>query len=51
MPFQAQGATPCSLSSSDVYAIKEEVEDKSLAYPDYYTVPFHGEHVCVWGGG
>jgi hypothetical protein len=28
---------------AEVYAIKEEIEDKSLAYPDYYTVPFHGE--------
>ena len=25
-----------------MYQIKEEIEDKSLQYPSYYTVPFHG---------
>ncbi|KAL4442027.1 hypothetical protein ABPG77_011288 [Micractinium sp. CCAP 211/92] len=35
-------ATVEELSKSEVYQIKEEIEDKSLTYPDYYTVPFHG---------
>ncbi|EFN58298.1 hypothetical protein CHLNCDRAFT_50738 [Chlorella variabilis] len=30
------------LEQSEVFQIKEEIEDKGLAYPDYYTVPFHG---------
>ena len=25
-----------------VFQIKEEIENKDLQYPDYYTVPFHG---------
>ncbi|KAL4427807.1 hypothetical protein ABPG75_001896 [Micractinium tetrahymenae] len=36
------GATVDELSKSEVYQIKEEIEDKFLAYPSYYTVPFHG---------
>ncbi|PRW56637.1 Methyltransferase type 11 [Chlorella sorokiniana] len=30
------------LKQSEVYQIKEEIEDKSVQYPSYYTVPFHG---------
>lgn len=30
------------LEKSEVYQIKEEIEDKNMAYPSYYTVPFHG---------
>lgn len=25
-----------------MYLIKEEIEDPSVIYPAYYTVPFHG---------
>jgi hypothetical protein len=25
-----------------VYQIKEEIEDRNMTYPAYYTVPFHG---------
>jgi ubiquinone/menaquinone biosynthesis C-methylase UbiE len=36
-------ATVTTLESSpEVYAIKEELENKDLTYPDYYTKPFHG---------
>lgn len=31
-----------TLESSEVYTIKEEIEDASLSYPWYYTQPFHG---------
>lgn len=34
-----------------MYQIKEEIEDKSLAYPDYYTVPFHGKRAAGPGAG
>ena len=27
---------------AEVYQIKEEIEDRSMTYPAYYTVPFHG---------
>ena len=27
---------------AEVYQIKEEIEDKAMVYPSYYTVPFHG---------
>ena len=30
-----------------MFQIKEEIEDKGLQYPSYYTVPFHGGR---WGG-
>lgn len=34
-----------------MYQIKEEIEDKSLQYPSYYTVPFHGARRAapLWG--
>lgn len=28
-------------NDAEVYAVREELEDKSLAYPDYYLKPFH----------
>lgn len=28
--------------SKEVYEIKEEIENPSITYPDYYTKPFHG---------
>ncbi|KAL4858410.1 Malonyl-[acyl-carrier protein] O-methyltransferase [Chlorella vulgaris] len=30
------------LEQSEVYQIKQEIEDQSLQYPDYYTQSFHG---------
>ena len=36
------GATVEELRASEVYQIKEEVEDKGVTYPWYYTQPFHG---------
>ena len=40
---------PCSTLSlpprclpAEVYQIKEEIEDRNMTYPAYYTVPFHG---------
>ncbi|PSC68120.1 Methyltransferase type 11 [Micractinium conductrix] len=38
----AWGETVDALSKSEVYQIKEEIEDKAMVYPSYYTVPFHG---------
>jgi SAM-dependent methyltransferase len=29
-------------STTEVYKIKEEIEDPNLVYPSYYTQPFHG---------
>lgn len=37
----SQPAIPACLSLQ-VFAIKDEVEDKQLQYPDYYTRAFHG---------
>jgi hypothetical protein len=34
--------TVTALNSSEVYHIKEEVENKGMAYPSYYLKPFHG---------
>lgn len=40
----------CYLSLSlpgQVFAIKDEIEDKQLQYPEYYTRAFHGAHAVV----
>jgi ubiquinone/menaquinone biosynthesis C-methylase UbiE len=31
-----------TLERSEVFHIREEIENKSLSYPDYYIQPFHG---------
>lgn len=41
MPWQQR---VFELEHSEVFAIKDEVEDKQLQYPDYYTRAFHGVH-------
>ncbi|KAL4457547.1 hypothetical protein ABPG75_012412 [Micractinium tetrahymenae] len=38
----AWSANVQELSQSEVSRIKEEIEDKSMIYPDYYAKPFHG---------
>lgn len=35
-------ATVAYFEQSDVFQIKDEIEDKSMVYPSYYTQPFHG---------
>lgn len=35
------------LEHSGVFEVKEQVEDKALIYPEYYTRAFHG--AAQWG--
>lgn len=32
---------------AQVFDIKEEIEDKQLEYPEYYTRAFHGAHAVL----
>ena len=34
-----------------VFAIKDEIEDKQLQYPEYYTRAFHGAHAALGCAG
>ena len=34
--------TVVALQASDVFKVREEVENKDMTYPSYYTQPFHG---------
>ncbi len=44
-PHSCPEPTPQRHSPAGVFELKEEIEDKSLAYPSYYTRAFHGAFV------